>query len=118
VYKLIVNDGLKEVTIYLVHFCNLKKCYIYLAKSLYCSENISNDREAYNLISFKMLYDLVMNYYTLSHPIHIAYTALSNTENLRYIDIDKALKKIEQICNECGSNANEEDDSKYDCGCE
>ena len=115
VYEIIINNGLEEKKFIVVHFCNAKNCYINLSKRLYCNEMIANEREMYNVISFYMLYKLVIEYYTLLHPIMIVETTLSNSDNLKFIEIDKALEKLKQLCNPCGEGMNEV--SEQDCGC-
>lgn len=116
VYVVTINNGLSEKSFILVHFCNAKNCYISLSKKLYCSEENVTDRFMYSVVSFYMLYKLVIEYYTLHHPIEILQTTLSNSDNIKYIEINKALQKMKQICDACGIGLNEKQIYE-DCGC-
>lgn len=124
IYTITIVNGLESKTFIVVHLCNLKECYLRLAKALYCEEEFAsvhigemkNHVFLYHIVSFFMLYKLIMEYYTLQHPIHILDTTLSNSENLVYVEIDKALKKAMKICEECKPYLHLEDTFE-DCNC-
>jgi len=59
--------------------------------------------------AFYTLSKLLLEFYTLQHPIHIIDTSLSNIENLRFVEIDKVIKRLREICEACTSVINEAD---------
>lgn len=109
IYEIIVNNGFETKTFIVVHFCSIKECYLKLSEMLYCSDKldvIQNERFYYMVSAFYTLYKLLLEFYTLQHPIHIVDTSLSNIENLRYVEIDKVIKRLREICEACVSVIN------------
>ena len=113
VYEITITDGIATKRFVVVHFCFAKNCYLALSKKIYCEEEVVNEKYMYNVISFYMLYKLLLDYY---YPaiLHTD-TTLSNSDYMRYVEIDKVLAKIKSICDACGSNLNIT--SENDCGC-
>jgi|DewCreStandDraft_4_1066084.scaffolds.fasta_scaffold02375_8 hypothetical protein len=112
IYEIVVNNGFEEKRFIVVHFCKIKECYLALSEKLYCSDKldvVENERFYYMVSAFYTLYKLLLEFYTLQHPIHIIDTSLSNIENLRFVEIDKVIKRLREICEACTSVINEAD---------